>query len=463
MAINVSESSTRSFISDRSVIHCPRSSNFTWDLNDTTIPLIALPITFIASLATIVLNVMAILAIKRKRELKKTSTILLSSMAIADLLVGAISMPLAVAADILIIRQVYHAGFCTLRIATESSTFTFIWSSIYHLTLIAWERYIAIRKWIDYQVIVTRERIRTLAMVAWLLAAFTSFPPLVMIVVGVDLSIKEAWHIGESVVTIVCLMILGYLYVMVYLGVRKRKINEISQVTALVKAKLESKVAMTCGLITATLILSFVPVAFVGALVEVFPVLRTSKASRLPETTIQLNSLANPLIYFYRDRRLRNAALKLLGFRRPEEIQPAVGAVRFVRRKDPFGSLEDVQELKKSEKHTRFTRAASCDLAVVSHCDHRRPREKFFKRSMSAPTLENCSGSLADGPNLQEASPMEVKTSIIHSESDARRQAKTSNHELPQDSIKLQDTSPLVCNTPRSKSWDASTSLKCAN
>ena len=157
-------------------------------------------------------------------------------MAIADLLVGAISMPLNVAIDILIAPQVFYtgfrtlhlaaqfseytfiwsslyhltfitweiiySGFCKLHLATQFSMFTFIWSSLrYHLTFIAWERYVAIRKWIEYKVIVTRSRMKNLAIMAWLLAAFATSPHLVMILVGV----KESWHIGESVVVASCL------------------------------------------------------------------------------------------------------------------------------------------------------------------------------------------------------------------------------------------------------------------
>ena len=263
------------------------------------------------------------LSLSEKERAEKTSTILLSSMAIADLLVGAISMPLNIAANILISHRLLYSGFCTLRIATEFSMFTFILSSLYHLTFIAWERYVAIRKWIDYKVTVTRDRMKKLVIMAWMLAVFTSFPPLLMLVVGVDQKIKEIWHIGESVVGGSCLTATGYFYIMVYLGVRKRKITQISQVTALVKAKQEIKVAKTTGLITASLILSFVAAIVIGALPDVFPVLRTNKAFLLAETLVQLNSLVNPLIYFYRDRRFRKAVLELLRVRKPEAIQPA--------------------------------------------------------------------------------------------------------------------------------------------
>ncbi len=268
------------------------------------------------------------------------------------------------------------------------------------------------RKTIDYKVIVTRGCITKLAIVAWLLAPFASIPPLVMVVVGVDQSIKQGWFIGNIAVAVVCLIIIAYFYIMVYRGVRKRKINEISQVSALVKAKLESKVAMTTGLITATLILSFVPMIVVAFLGKVSTGLRRSNAIRLSGILLQLNSLANPLIYFYRDGRFRNAALELLGVRRPEAIQPAVGAAaRFVRRKDPLGSLEVVRERQKDKLHTRVKRAASCDPAVVSDrdIDGGGSREIFLKRSMSAPALDKISSSL-DVLQLQQTSSVVVTT-----------------------------------------------------
>ena len=50
-----------------------------------------------------------------------------------------------------------------------------------------------------------------------------------------------------------------YFYVMVYLGVRKRKLSQIRQVSELVNAKHERRVAMTIALVTIAVILSFFP------------------------------------------------------------------------------------------------------------------------------------------------------------------------------------------------------------
>ena len=58
------------------------------------------------SLPTILLNAFIILAIKQRKELQKPSNILLSSLAVTDLLVGAIAMPTSAIIDFFTFRQV---------------------------------------------------------------------------------------------------------------------------------------------------------------------------------------------------------------------------------------------------------------------------------------------------------------------------------------------------------------------
>ena len=348
-------------LNTRSVIQCPQSPNFRWDLDHTTFFWILATFTSIASLATIILNALVIIAVNQKRELKKTSTLLLCSLAVADLLVGAIPMPLSVAADVLIIRGSIHvsrSGFCALRMATEFFMFSLIWPSLYHLTLIAWERYVVVQKLMSCRVIVTKTRLKKLAIAAWMLGAFTSFPPNIMGAAGVDYKIKNVWHIGESILGTACLIIIGYFYIVIYFGVRKHNINGISQVNVLIKAKQESKLALTTALITGALILSFVPMIVLGGLVQVFPVLgRNAAAFHLIDLLIQFNSLINPLLYVYRDRRFSKAVLELLRLKKTNAIQP-MSDVRFVRQKDLSRQIVI--------RHAHLTRAATCDLFIDS-------------------------------------------------------------------------------------------------
>ena len=126
----------------------------------------------------------------------------------------------------------------------------------------------------------------------------------------------------------------------IYLGVRKRKINEISHVNALIKAKLESKVAKTTGLLTAALILSFLPAIGIAFLRNILPVFETSSFLRLGETFALLNSLVSPVLYSYKDRQFRKVVLELLGVRKSNAVQLEGGAARFVIRNKSLGLVE---------------------------------------------------------------------------------------------------------------------------
>ena len=75
----------------------------------------------IASAVTILLNLLVIVAIKGKKELKNPFNILVSSLATADLLAGVITMPLSATVDILILRQFFaSADLCSGRTVKQT-------------------------------------------------------------------------------------------------------------------------------------------------------------------------------------------------------------------------------------------------------------------------------------------------------------------------------------------------------
>ena len=140
---------------------------------------------------------------------------------------------------------------------------------------------------------------------------------------------------------------------------------------------------------------------------------------------MQCNSIANPLIYCYGDRRFKKAVLELLRIRKPGTNQPApVAGVRFVSRKGRFGSVENVMELQEEVNLMHFTKRASCDQAVVLDCSQLKSVNAFFKRSMSAPSLTKLS-SAATGKNSQPARSHIVEcTAMIHTERKGRKNCK---------------------------------------
>ena len=179
-------SNTSTFSSSNSTLYYRYSPNQSWDLSNSTFYFIIGVVTLIASLSTVLLNVLVIIAIKQRKELQKLPNILLSSLAATGLLIGAIVMPLSITADVFISFRISYEHVCSLLVVSRCFGSFLFSATLYHLTIIAWERYMAIQNWMNYKVIVTKRRLKSLAAVAWLTALLPSVPNLLMLVFGVD-------------------------------------------------------------------------------------------------------------------------------------------------------------------------------------------------------------------------------------------------------------------------------------
>lgn len=166
-------------------------------------------LTFIPSLPTVLMNAMVILAIKQKRELRRPSNILLSSLAVTDLVIGIIVMPLFVTVNFLIFQQVWSEFTCTLFLVNPCIIQLLFKTTLYHLTIIAWERYVAIQKWMDYKILVTNSRVKNLAIAAWISALFPAVPNLIARVADVNGKIIAAFFVMWSAEAATCLILIA--------------------------------------------------------------------------------------------------------------------------------------------------------------------------------------------------------------------------------------------------------------
>ena len=379
----------------RSVFSCPHDPQLVWDLHDTTSSWIFAAVACIISPTAVFLNVLVIIEVKQRKELQRASNILLSSMAVTDLLVGSLCVPLSAVVGLFVPYQIQADHYiCKLDSVAISFTITLAICSIFHLTMIAWERYVAIRKWIDYRVKVTRSRLKKLAIIAWVSAIVTVSPAhFTMALTGMlrENEMVLALDIFFIILSVLVMSTLGliiYFYVMVYLGVRKRKLSQIRQVSDLVNAKLEQRVAVTTTLVTVALILSFFSNAVIGMLEGVYPVLRKRFVGDLKATLLYTNSVVNPLIYYYRDCRFRNAVLELLRIRKPKVTPYLVtDTPTFARGNDVFDLERDKVQGQFVENPVRLTRSASCHLVHFLGRVQLESHKKAFKRIMSSPSL----------------------------------------------------------------------------
>ena len=376
---NSLESLTNSSNETRSVFYCPDSPEYIWDVNETTSFKVIVAITAIACPVTVLLNLLVIIASRTRSELKKHSNILLSSVALADLLVGAVTMPVAITLDSLIIQRVLIVNvICTIDILSVSLLHIGCWASFFHLLLIAWERYVAIVKWTEYKGIFTRDRVNTYTRVAWISSLVIVLSLVIVEAASVPHELLLALNIILTIFWFVCLSLIAFFYVKAYLAVRTRNRTQDSSVNVMVKRKFEKKFASTTFWVTVFFAVSGFPTLVVFLFRGFLPFFRQVSTIRCAETIFLLNSLFNPLLYWYGNRRLRIATLELLKCRsRPKDR-------RHIRPYRCSVLSRDAENLQRP----RVLSAESLSFMLCSDSPRRRSSKAVKETPMKAPSKE---------------------------------------------------------------------------
>ena len=301
---------------------------FVWDLENEVSLQLVIAITTIAAPFTTFLNTLVIVTIQKTRELQTNSSILISSLAITDLLVGAVSTPLIITVDALILRgTVPESIVCKINHSAAFVQYIAYSASYMHLILMGWERYVAIAKPMKYNVLVRKGRIKRYSGVVWITVVTAFALQTTLQAIALPHEFLLVLHLIEGVFWLISFLALVYFYSMVYSKARKQSQSQISQITA----KIQSRIAFTAFLLTAAVFICSLPMAVFVGTVQFLPILRANSVFRCLEVPLYLNSLLNPVLYFYRNRRYRKAALKLLRFRMPLQNQSVAPCARWHR------------------------------------------------------------------------------------------------------------------------------------
>ena len=322
--------------STKAVFFCPNDPLFVWDLENKISLQLIIAITAIAAPFTTFLNTLVIVTIQKTRQLQTNSSILISSLAITDLLVGAVSTPLIITVDALILRgTVPESIVCSINESAAFVLYGAYSASLMHLTLMGWERYVAIAKPMKYKVLVRKGRIKRYSGIVWITVVIVYVLVMTLQAIALPHEFLLVLHFIEGVVWLVGFMALVYFYSMVYSKARKESRSQISQITA----KIQRRIAFTAFLLTAAVFIFSLPIPVVVATVQFWPILRANSVFRWSEVPLYLNSLLNPVLYFYRNRRYRKAALKLLRFRMPLKNRSVGPSTRW--RRDSFVLVDE--------------------------------------------------------------------------------------------------------------------------
>ena len=247
------------------------------------------------------------MAVKTKLRFQSMYNILLACLAGTDLLVGTVTQPAFVATEMFAITGDSVATYCSIfKNILRPLVFLSILPSLFHLTLISIERYIAMKYALQYFDIVTKFRLAKAVMFSWFLAVVYTllrfFLKVNFIVVNTAL----------PVLVIFCLLAITYCHFSVYLTTRRhqRKIRtEQISVEAAAKFLKEKKAWKTTGIIIGFVFLSYL-LGLVPNLAVMFGFLTQESRKayfwrNITYSGLTLNSLCNPIIYCWRSKSIR--------------------------------------------------------------------------------------------------------------------------------------------------------------
>ena len=216
--------------SDADEEECPFLYGSVWRktylTDDTRRNLVALTsITSLAILPALLLNALVVIAVATRQRLRTPSNILLASMAGTDLFTGLVVQPIVVAVHV---KRIFSDGpFCILQTVYEQLWFGSGITSFSHLVLISIDRFIAVKKPLRYQDIVTKQRVTIGAILAWTFTFCLIIEELnILFAIG---SKQQVYFYGEIQGVILSIMGMFYIVVIAYIlvifiqsqGVRK--------------------------------------------------------------------------------------------------------------------------------------------------------------------------------------------------------------------------------------------------
>ena len=181
-------------------------------------------------LISILGNALVLAAISRTPSIRSISMIMISSLAVSDLLVGVIVQPLFIAKELTEDNNVFIVNL------SKTSKFLLCGVSLSTMTAITLDRFMAIHYHMRYASLVTFSRVRYSVVITWLTSfSFSWF----------HLLNERALNLLTAVVIVICLVISTFSYIRIYLTVRRHQSHINAQQQAVQSFNLGNNVNIT--------------------------------------------------------------------------------------------------------------------------------------------------------------------------------------------------------------------------
>ncbi|XP_051974013.1 trace amine-associated receptor 13c-like [Xyrauchen texanus] len=254
---------------------------------------------------TVFLNLLVIISISHFKKLHTPTNLLILSLAVADLLIGLIVMPIEA---IKLIETCWYFGdtFCRLFLIILGLLLT---ASLSNLVLIAVDRYVAVCHPLLYPQKITTARTLITVCLSWICSSFYNFAIVIIISHRTDMCYGECivmlsfeGRVADLFVSFLfpCILIIILHLRIFYVAQRQvRVINSLMKggkcvIEGSVRRKSEYKSALTLGIIVAIHLLCWIP----------YYILTLTDNTVIPPNTayfliwvLYVNSCLNPIIY----------------------------------------------------------------------------------------------------------------------------------------------------------------------
>lgn len=249
-------------------------------------------------------NALVLLSIASFPRLRTVSNIFVSSLAVADLLVGLLVIPFYTVYYLSVPGVTENKYACLFKYAfiIESCG-----SSIFNLSAIAFERYVAVSFPLKYSAIMTRRKAKLIVTVLWTYVTVLSLAP----IAGINtwranaacdfyLVLPMGYTVLGSFVTVsVGMVTTSVFYALIYWEIRKMRRFTENQSRLDKSHNRDVRSAFVMAVVSLTFLMFWLPYIVIGPL-KYIPTLDREFIERLKNYTLCLaisNSMVNPFIY----------------------------------------------------------------------------------------------------------------------------------------------------------------------
>lgn len=269
------------------------------------------------SVASLFGNLIIIVVILYHPGLRTRPNHLICCLAITDLFVGLVVQPMVAAR--LVLRPLWDK--CLMADLVTYVGSVLCGTSACLLCVISYDRYLHIVKWQTYDILMTRKRLSVLIAICWSI-------PLIGSLFCLFHYLRTIYYILLTILSSSIAVIVSFYYKQIFVFVReKRKVlhakrlPESSETSDQAQFKRHLQLAVNFAIIISCFVICWLPLTIFSIYVVVIDL--TSKASVTPDRNLvtiryivvtfgMLNSSINPVIYFWRNKALREGTLKFI-------------------------------------------------------------------------------------------------------------------------------------------------------